>query len=126
KEVYQDEPNSWNVFLKQFFDRQEMNNQNDKNNTPNEEQQSEQPKYDEENKNEKDEAVEQEVNNNDLHPFEQEVVELTNQEREKQGLSALEIDKELSKVAKEKSRDMLANQYFAHDSPTYGSPFDMM
>ncbi|WP_087975170.1 CAP domain-containing protein [Oceanobacillus rekensis] len=61
-----------------------------------------------------------------LSQFEQEVVELTNQERAKQGLSALQIDTELSKVAREKSRDMAVNNYFAHNSPTYGSPFDMM
>ncbi|WP_188455182.1 CAP domain-containing protein [Virgibacillus oceani] len=61
-----------------------------------------------------------------LNQFEQQVVELTNQEREKQGLEPLQIDEELSKVAREKSRDMQANGYFAHNSPTYGSPFDMM
>ena len=61
-----------------------------------------------------------------LNQFEQEVVELTNQERAKHGLSALQIDTELSKVAREKSNDMAANNYFAHNSPTYGSPFDMM
>src|SRR5699024_12103492 len=65
-------------------------------------------------------------NDNSLHPFEQEVVDLTNQEREKQGLAPLEIDSELSVVSKDKSKDMLNNQYFSHDSPTYGSPFDMM
>ncbi|MGJ9460158.1 CAP domain-containing protein [Oceanobacillus sp. CF4.6] len=61
-----------------------------------------------------------------LNQFEQEVVELTNQERAKQGLSALQIDTELSKVAREKSNDMAVNNYFDHNSPTYGSPFDMM
>src|SRR5699024_3830841 len=61
-----------------------------------------------------------------LNEFEQEVVELTNKEREKQGLNPLKVDDELSKVAREKSRDMGANNYFSHDSPTYGSPFDMM
>ncbi|RDW20355.1 sporulation protein [Oceanobacillus arenosus] len=61
-----------------------------------------------------------------LSQFEQEVVELTNQERAKQGLSALKIDTELSKVAREKSNDMATNGYFDHNSPTYGSPFDMM
>ena len=63
---------------------------------------------------------------NALHPFEQEVVDLTNDERVKNGLEPLQIDTELSKVARDKSQDMLDNQYFAHDSPTYGSPFDMM
>jgi uncharacterized YkwD family protein len=62
----------------------------------------------------------------ELSQYEQKVVELTNQERAKQGLPALQVDAELSKVAKEKSRDMQANNYFSHDSPTYGSPFDMM
>ncbi|MCA1054507.1 CAP domain-containing protein [Rossellomorea aquimaris] len=61
-----------------------------------------------------------------LSQYEQKVVELTNQERAKQGLPALQVDAELSKVAKEKSRDMQANNYFSHNSPTYGSPFDMM
>lgn len=58
--------------------------------------------------------------------FEQKVVELTNQERAKQGLPALTLDTELSKVARTKSQDMLNKGYFSHTSPTYGSPFDMM
>lgn len=41
-----------------------------------------------------------------LSEFEQRVVELTNAERTKQGLSALQIDTELSKVARIKSEDM--------------------
>ncbi|MBM7647887.1 putative YkwD family protein [Bacillus ectoiniformans] len=61
-----------------------------------------------------------------LHAFEQQVAELTNKEREKNGLKPLEIDTELSKVARTKSEDMLAKNYFSHTSPTYGSPFDMM
>ncbi|WOA64771.1 CAP domain-containing protein [Bacillus mycoides] len=61
-----------------------------------------------------------------LSEFEQRVVELTNAERTKQGLSALQIDTELSKVARIKSEDMQKNNYFDHNSPTYGSPFDMM
>ncbi|PGZ04478.1 CAP domain-containing protein [Bacillus thuringiensis] len=61
-----------------------------------------------------------------LSEFEQRVVELTNTERAKQGLPALKIDTELSKVARIKSEDMQKNNYFDHNSPTYGSPFDMM
>ncbi|TSI20658.1 serine protease [Bacillus sp. HY001] len=61
-----------------------------------------------------------------LSEFEQRVVELTNAERTKQGLPALQIDNELSKVARIKSEDMQKNNYFDHNSPTYGSPFDMM
>src|SRR5699024_805500 len=62
----------------------------------------------------------------ELSEYEQEVVNLTNEEREKNGLEPLEIDKELSSVAREKSSDMQENNYFDHNSPTYGSPFDMM
>ncbi|WP_445506008.1 CAP domain-containing protein [Niallia sp. 03190] len=62
----------------------------------------------------------------EVSAFEKEVVELTNKERAKNGLPALQLDTELSKVAKAKSQDMSTNNYFDHNSPTYGSPFDMM
>ncbi|WP_249872790.1 CAP domain-containing protein [Oceanobacillus saliphilus] len=74
----------------------------------------------------KEEQPQKQEQSQQLSQFEQEVVELTNQERAKQGLPALKIDTELSKVAREKSRDMAVNNYFDHNSPTYGSPFDMM
>lgn len=61
-----------------------------------------------------------------LSAYEQKVVDLTNQERAKNGLPALMVDLTLSKMAREKSRDMSTNGYFSHTSPTYGSPFDMM
>lgn len=61
-----------------------------------------------------------------LNQYEQEVVQLTNQERTKQGLKPFKVNDELSRVAREKSRDMAVNGYFSHQSPTYGSPFDMM
>ncbi|MEH6852921.1 CAP domain-containing protein [Bacillus pseudomycoides] len=61
-----------------------------------------------------------------LSAFEQKVVDLTNAERAKQGLPALKVDAQLSKVARVKSEDMQKNHYFDHTSPTYGSPFDMM
>jgi uncharacterized YkwD family protein len=54
------------------------------------------------------------------------VVDLTNVERAKNGLPALKVDVNLSKVAREKSSDMQRNNYFSHQSPTCGSPFDMM
>jgi len=56
----------------------------------------------------------------------QEVITLVNQERAKQGLAPLKENVKLSSVAKIKSGDMVANNYFDHTSPTYGSPFDMM
>ncbi|WYV00227.1 CAP domain-containing protein [Oceanobacillus sp. FSL H7-0719] len=61
-----------------------------------------------------------------LSQFELQVVELTNQERAKNGLQPLKVDNKLSEVAREKSRDMASNGYFDHNSPSYGSPFDMM
>ncbi|MFD2043499.1 CAP domain-containing protein [Ornithinibacillus salinisoli] len=61
-----------------------------------------------------------------LNEFERTVVELTNQERRNAGLNDLQIDNELSRVARMKSVDMQENDYFSHNSPTYGSPFDMM
>jgi len=66
------------------------------------------------------------VEESQLSEFELEVVELTNNERAKAGLAALEVDEELSRVAREKSRDMSVSGYFDHNSPNYGSPFDMM
>lgn len=61
-----------------------------------------------------------------LNEFEAKVVELTNAERAKQGLPALKVDSALSKVARTKSQDIKDKNYFDHNSPTYGSPFDMM
>lgn len=58
--------------------------------------------------------------------FEQQVVELVNVERQKAGLPALKIDSAISNVARTKSKDMAVNNYFAHQSPTYGSAGDML
>ncbi len=57
---------------------------------------------------------------------EQRMLELVNSERTKNGLSALKVDLEVTRVARIKSQDMVDNNYFSHYSPTYGSPFDMM
>lgn len=62
----------------------------------------------------------------EANQFEQQVAELTNNERSKHGLAPLQVDVLLGKVAHEKSRDMAINNYFSHDSPIYGSLFDMM
>ena len=56
----------------------------------------------------------------------QQVINLTNAQRSKNGLPALKADTKLSGVAQKKSLDMQQNNYFSHTSPTYGSPFDMM
>lgn len=62
----------------------------------------------------------------DLSAFEQEVVQLVNQERTERGLNPLKVDTELADVARTKSEDMRDENYFSHQSPTYGSPFEMM
>lgn len=56
----------------------------------------------------------------------QQVIDLTNAQRSKNGLPALKADTQLNGVAQKKSLDMQQNNYFSHTSPTYGSPFDMM
>ena len=58
--------------------------------------------------------------------FEEQVVELVNAYRAQYGLSALTADWELARVARYKSQDMHDRGYFAHNSPTYGTPFDMI
>lgn len=54
------------------------------------------------------------------------VLELVNKERSNAGLNPLAMDDNLTKVAMAKAQDMYNNNYFDHQSPTYGSPFDMM
>lgn len=58
--------------------------------------------------------------------IENQVIQLTNQERAKYGLKPLKANWELSRVARYKSADMRDKGYFSHTSPTYGSPFDMI
>ena len=57
---------------------------------------------------------------------EQEVFDLINAERSKAGLTALKIDEELQNVARVKAKDMVDNNYFSHNSPIYGTPFNMI
>ncbi|MFP3884584.1 CAP domain-containing protein [Priestia filamentosa] len=71
-------------------------------------------------------AAENQAESSDSSQYAEQVVQLVNKEREKQGLKPVTLDKELSDVATKKSEDMKAKGYFDHTSPTYGSPFDMM
>ena len=57
---------------------------------------------------------------------ETQVQALVNKERAKSGLQPLKMDWELQRTARIKACDMANKNYFSHDSPTYGSPFDMM
>lgn len=58
--------------------------------------------------------------------FEQEVIRLVNEIRVQNGLKTLTYDWELSRVARIKSQDMKDNRYFSHNSPVYGTPFEMI
>ncbi|MDO5152967.1 MAG: SafA/ExsA family spore coat assembly protein [Eubacteriales bacterium] len=58
--------------------------------------------------------------------FEQEVIRLVNEIRRENGLKELTYDWELGRVARFKSQDMKDNKYFAHNSPVYGTPFQMI
>ena len=66
------------------------------------------------------------TNTSALTADELEVFNLINEQRTKNGLSALKIDSEVQNVARIKAKDMVNNNYFSHTSPTYGSPFDML
>ncbi len=54
------------------------------------------------------------------------ILQLVNAERAKAGAKALSSSSDCTKLARMKSQDMVDNNYFSHQSPTYGSPFDML
>jgi len=57
---------------------------------------------------------------------EQTLLNLVNKARASAGVGPLSFDMDLMKVARLKAKDMVDKNYFSHNSPTYGSPFDMM
>lgn len=58
--------------------------------------------------------------------MQQEMLQYVNAARASEGLAPLTLNAGLSNGAYLKSKDMAANNYFSHTSPTYGSPFEMM
>lgn len=68
----------------------------------------------------------QTTQNSSMNADEKEVFDLINKQRTNNGLQALKVDNETQRVARIKAEDMVANNYFSHNSPTYGSPFDML
>ena len=54
------------------------------------------------------------------------MLNLLNQDRNNNGLGALTLDPTLCNIARIKSCDMRDNNYFAHESPTYGNVRDML
>ena len=65
-------------------------------------------------------------NTSSLSSDEKEVFDLINTQRTNNGLTALKLDAEALNVARIKAKDMVDNNYFSHNSPTYGSPFQML
>lgn len=57
---------------------------------------------------------------------EDEVLRLVNVQRSYAGLQPLTMNWQLARCARYKSQDMATRGYFDHNSPTYGSPFQMM
>lgn len=54
------------------------------------------------------------------------LLRLANGDRRRAGLHALAADPDLDRLAARKAADMVRLAYFSHQSPTYGSPFDML
>jgi hypothetical protein len=65
-------------------------------------------------------------NEDEINNDEQQMTQLVNNIRSEKGIQYLTIDKELVKIAREKAKDMLQNNYFAHESPESGSIFNVM
>lgn len=57
--------------------------------------------------------------------IEKQIITMVNAERAKANLTPLKHNWQLSRVARYKSQDMIDKNYFSHQSPTYGSPFNM-
>ena len=60
----------------------------------------------------------------DLNELEQAIHHLVNQERARKQLSPLSLNPSLSKIARNHSEDMLANEYFSHNSLDGLTPSD--
>lgn len=66
------------------------------------------------------------TNTTALSNAEQQMIKLVNDARAQNNLPPLKVDTQLASVARTKAQDMIDNNYFSHNSPKYGSPFDMM
>lgn len=66
------------------------------------------------------------ISNEEIKQKTNELLNLINTEREKNGLIKLETLPRLQEIATLKAEDMVKNNYFEHTSPNYGSPFEMM
>ena len=64
--------------------------------------------------------------NGNFTAYANEVLRLCNNIRSSRGLAPLTLNDKVCKVANLKAQDMASNNYFSHQSPTYGSPFNML
>ncbi|MGI6763898.1 MAG: S-layer homology domain-containing protein [Anaerovoracaceae bacterium] len=62
----------------------------------------------------------------DVSEYIDEAFRLTNKEREKAGVPLLSYNHDLEKAAQAKAEDMWKNDYFDHNSPVYGTPFELI
>lgn len=62
---------------------------------------------------------------NNAKQWTKEVIALVNEERKERGLESLQQDLELNQLAIIKAQDMIKRDYFDHESPYYGHPWDM-
>src|SRR5574340_413700 len=60
----------------------------------------------------------------DITQLENRIHELVNKERAKRGLSVLQRDKKLNKVARKYSQDMVKRNFFSHNDPDGRSFYD--
>lgn len=70
--------------------------------------------------------IETELKEAELTQEEQETLNLINEYRKENGLSELKALSKLQEVAKLKGEDLVNNNYFAHNSPNLGTPFEML
>lgn len=66
------------------------------------------------------------ISDSEINDKVNELLKLINNEREKNGLIKLQILPRLQEIAMTKAEDMVKNNYFSHESPNYGNPFNMM
>lgn len=66
------------------------------------------------------------IDNLELTEEEKEFLNLINANRKNRGLEELKIDNTIQNVARLKAQDLDRNEYFSHQSPSYGSMDDML
>ena len=72
------------------------------------------------------EIANEKENQNVLSQDEQIFLNLINNKRIENNLPEFQIDETLLNLARLKAKDIVENKYFSHNSPTYGTIFDML